>query len=254
MFSFLRFPHRVARGGLGGVNSADRRFFLWHGRPRYRSSIGSGRAAMKPIGKPEPEALLRVARSGDTEALGWLLEIYRPYLTLLARVQIGRRLRGKADASDVVQDACLGAHRDFGQFRGRTEGEFLAWLRQVLASVLANFVRHYQETKRRDVRLERQLAAELEQSSMALDRALRAPASSPSSPSRQAERREQAVLLAEALHRLADDDRELLVLRHLEGLSFPEVAERMGRTLDSVKKRWPRALVRLRQAFEGDEP
>jgi RNA polymerase sigma-70 factor (ECF subfamily) len=206
---------------------------------------------MTAASQPEPSALLRLARSGDDEALGLLLEMYRPYLTLLARVQIGRGLRGKADASDVVQDAFLGAHRDFGQFRGETEREFLAWLRQALASVLANFVRRYHGTERRDVRLERQLAAELEQSSQALDRSLVAPHSG---PKRQAERREQAVLLAEALNHLAEDDRELLVLRHLEGLSFPEVARRMGRTVDSVKKRWPRALVRLRQAFEGDEP
>jgi RNA polymerase sigma-70 factor (ECF subfamily) len=206
---------------------------------------------MKPTGKPDPETLLRLARAGDKEALGLLLEMYRPYLTLLARVQIGRRLRGKADASDVVQDAFLGAHRDFCQFRGATEGEFLAWLRHVLASVLANFVRHYKGTKQRDVRLERELAAELEQSSCALDRGLVAAASS---PSRQAERCEQAVLIAEALDRLANDDRELLVLRHLEGLSFPEVAQRMGCALNSVKKRWPRALMRLRQAFEGQGP
>ena len=62
------------------------------------------------------------------------------------------------------------------------------------------------------------------------------------------------MLLAAALERLPDEDRELLTLRHLEGLSFPEVARRMGRSVDSVKKRWPRALVRLRQQFEGDEP
>jgi RNA polymerase sigma-70 factor (ECF subfamily) len=91
----------------------------------------------------------------------------------------------------------------------------------------------------------------LEQSSAALDRPLAAPHSS---PSRQAEKREQGVLLAAALERLPDEDRELLTLRHLEGLSFPEVARRMGRSVDSVKKRWPRALVRLRQQFEGDEP
>ena len=71
---------------------------------------------------------------------------------------------------------------------------------------------------------------------------------------RQADRREQSALLAEALGRLDEDDREVLVLRHLEGLTFPEVARRLGRTEDSVKKRWPRALVRLRQAFRGGEP
>src|SRR5437868_878002 len=184
----------------------------------------------------EPEQLLQRARTGDRPALGLLLERYRAYLSVLARVQIGRRLQGKVDASDVVQDAFLGAARDFPQFRGATVGEFTGWLRQILASLLANLVRHYQGTQRRDVRLERRLAQELEQSSHALDRGLVAPQSS---PSQQAIRRERSVLLAEALGRLPADWRELLTLRHLEGLTFPEVAQRMGRTVDSVKKLWP---------------
>jgi RNA polymerase sigma-70 factor (ECF subfamily) len=207
--------------------------------------------AMSEDIRPLTEPLLDQARKGDEQALGQLLESYRAYLTVLARVQIGRRLQGKVDAADVVQDAFLGAYRDFDQFRGTTEAEFLGWLRQVLAFVLANLVRHYQGTQRRDIRLERQLAVELDQSSHALDRGLMA---AQSSPSQQAIRREQSVLLAEALARLPDDWRDLLILRHLEGLTFPEVAERLGRTLDSVKKQWPRALAKLRRLLEGESP
>jgi RNA polymerase sigma-70 factor (ECF subfamily) len=70
-----------------------------------------------------------------------------------------------------------------------------------------------------------------------------------SSPSQQAARREQAVLLADALEQLPEDYREVLVLRHLEALTFPEVAARMGRSLDSVEKLWMRGLVRLRQVM-----
>jgi RNA polymerase sigma-70 factor (ECF subfamily) len=197
--------------------------------------------------QPHPETLLQQARAGDAAALGRLLEGYRPYLTLLARVQIGRLLQGKVGTSDAVQEAFLGAHHNFHQFAGADERAFLAWLRQVLASVLANLVRHYAGTQARDVRLEQGLSADLDRSSAAL-------AALDNSPDRQADRREQSALLAEALQRLDEDDREVLVLRHLEGLSFPEVAERMGRTVDSVKKRWPRALMRLRKAFQGDEP
>jgi RNA polymerase sigma-70 factor (ECF subfamily) len=204
---------------------------------------------MSPIVDPDPEQLLHRARAGDGPTLGRLLELYRAYLVVLARVQIGRRLQGKVDASDVVQEAFLGAYRDFPQFRGKTEPEFLGWLRQILASLLANLVRHYQGTQRRDVRLERQLAVELEQSSQALDRGLVAPQSS---PSQQAIRREQSVVLAEALGRLPETWRELLILRHLEGLSFPEVAQRLGRTVDSVKKLWPRALASLRRLLGGE--
>lgn len=206
---------------------------------------------MNEVTDPALEPLLRLAKAGDGAALGRLLESYRAYLIVLARVQVGRRLQGKVDASDIVQEAFLGAHRDFAQFRGGTERELLGWLRGILASLLANLVRHYQGTKRRDIRLERQLAVELEQSSHALDRGLVA---QQSSPSQQAAQREQSVLLAEALARLPDELRELLILRHLEGLTFPEVAERMGRTVDSVKKQWPRALAALRRLMGGGKP
>jgi RNA polymerase sigma-70 factor (ECF subfamily) len=204
---------------------------------------------MSEVADLDHEQLLHRAKAGEGPALGRLLELYRAYLLVLARVQIGRRLQGKVDASDLVQEAFLGACRDFPQFRGTSEKEFLGWLRQILASLLANLVRHYQGTQRRDVRLERQLAIELDQSSQALDRGLVTPQSS---PSQQAIRREQSVLLAEALGRLPEEWRELLILRHLEGLSFPEVARRLCRTVDSVKKQWPRALAGLRRLLEGE--
>jgi RNA polymerase sigma-70 factor, ECF subfamily len=206
---------------------------------------------MRKVVDSDPEGLLHRAKAGDGPALGQLLELYRAYLVVLARVQIGRRLQSKVDASDLVQEAFLGAYRDFPQFRGTTEKEFLAWLRQILASLLANLVRHYRGAQRRDVRLERHLVVELEQSSQALDGSLVAPQSS---PSQQAIRREQSVLLAEALGGLPQEWRELLILRHLEGLSFPEVARRLGRTVDSVKKLWPRALANLRRLLEGKMP
>src|SRR5262245_36551408 len=179
--------------------------------------------AMTGASHSNTDRLLRLARGGDLAALGRLLEKYRGYLALLARLQIGRRLQGKVDAADLVQDTFLKAARDFGAFRGQTNDELEEWLRQILACNVANLVRHYLGTRRRDQRLERRLADELEQSSRALDAGLLARGSS---PSRQAVRREQAVRLANALDRLPDDYREVLILRHLEEMSFPEVARR----------------------------
>jgi RNA polymerase sigma-70 factor, ECF subfamily len=191
----------------------------------------------------DPEPLLHAAQSGDGVALGGLLELYRNYLLLLARFQIGRRLQGKVEPADLVQETFLEAHRHFARFRGRTEGEFVSWLRQILAGTFANLLRRYLGTRQRDARLECDLAAELERSSRVLDAALVAKGSS---PSQRAVRREQAVLLADALERLPPECREVIVLRHLEGLPFAEVARRMGRSLDVAKKLWPRALARLR--------
>jgi RNA polymerase sigma-70 factor (ECF subfamily) len=197
----------------------------------------------------DPERWLEQARSNG-QARGQLLEHYRDYLTLLARLEIGRKLQGKADATDLVQEAFLEAHRSFPRFRGDGEAELLAWLRQILAHRLAKLLRRYLGTQRRDVRLERELAVSVDQSSRLLDRGLMALSSS---PSRQARRREQAALLAEALRRLPEDYREVLILRHLEEQSFPEVARRLGRSVEAVKKLWARAVPRLREVL-GEEP
>jgi RNA polymerase sigma-70 factor, ECF subfamily len=101
------------------------------------------------------EGLLGRASARQQGALGQLLEHFRNYLALLARMQIGRRLQGKLDAQDVVQETFLQAHRHLAVFRGTTGEELASWLREILATVLANEVRRYVGTKRRDVRLER---------------------------------------------------------------------------------------------------
>jgi RNA polymerase sigma-70 factor (ECF subfamily) len=195
----------------------------------------------------DPELLLVLAKGGDGAALGRLLERYRNYVGLLIRLQVGRRLRTKVDIEDLLQEIWLEIHRKIGLFRGTSEREFLSWARRLIGSILANQVRHYIGTKSRDLRLERALADELDQSSRALNESLIA---AHSSPSQQAVRREQAVLLADALQELPEDYREVIILRQLEGLSFPDVARRMGRTEDSVKNVWLRALARLRRTLE----
>lgn len=194
-------------------------------------------------------ALIDLARNGDRTALGSLLESYSRYFRLLARVQIGRRLQGKVDAVDIVQETFLEANRQIARFRGRSEGEFLAWLRRILAGRIAVTLRHYLSVKGRDVNLERELVG-LDRSSQALGASL---AASISSPSQRVARREQAVLLADALSKLPEAYREVIILRNLEGLSFAEVAARMERSEDAVQKLWVRGLAALRGTLGENE-
>src|SRR5262245_9458706 len=98
------------------------------------------RAWLMRADAPDCGQRLPRARAGDGPALGQLLELYRNYLALLARYQIGRRLQGKVDASDLIQETFLEAYRDFPQFRGNTEAELVSWLRRILAFNLANLV------------------------------------------------------------------------------------------------------------------
>lgn len=197
---------------------------------------------------PDPHTLIEQARGGDEAALGRLLESYANYLTLLARVQIGRRLQGKVDPADVVQETFLEAHRQITRFRGVSEGELTAWLRKILAGQIALTFRRFLGTKGRDVKLERELAVSIDQSSRVMDAGMLA---SYSTPSQHAARREQAVILADALDKLPADYREVIVLRHLEALPFAEVAARMNKTEDSVQKLWVRALASLRGTLGG---
>jgi RNA polymerase sigma-70 factor (ECF subfamily) len=201
------------------------------------------RICMRPRATDHPREL-EPAQLEDGPDLGPRLECHRHYLTILARIQIGRRLQGKADAADLVQETFLGAHRDFDRYRGSTEKEFTAWLRQILACKVSDLLRRYLGAQCRDVRLEQQLAEELDESSQALGQAL---AARQSSPSQHVVRREQAVLLADALERLPRDYSEVIILRQMENLTFPEIAVRLGRSVNSVEKLWVRGLARLRR-------
>jgi len=193
--------------------------------------------------------LLQQARAGDNPALGQLLESYHGYLRLMARIEIGRKLQGKVDASDIVQEAFLHAHRQFPNFQGDAEAQFVLWLKTILAGTLANVVRRYLGTQARDLRLEREFEADLDQSSCALAGMLVDPHSS---PSQQVARGEQTILVAAALGRLPPDYQTVLVLRHLEGLTFSQIAERMGRSVDSVEKLWLRGLTKLKKEFAAE--
>lgn len=191
--------------------------------------------------------ILADAKAGDRPALGLLMVRYRNYLGLLARLRIGRQLQGKLDPEDLLQEVSLQAQKNISRFAGHTEAEFLAWLRAIMAAVVCNDLRRFFGTRRRDLRREQQIIAGLDETSKALDQNFVAQLTS---PSQHAARQEQAVLLADAIESLPQAYREVLILRHLEGLTFPAVAHRMGKTENSVKNLWARGLARLRQTIK----
>jgi len=174
------------------------------------------------------------------------LEGYRDYLRLLARAQLTPRLQAKMDASDVVQQAILQAHEAQPQFRGTTEAEKLAWLRAILANVLAAAVRRF-ETAAREVGRERSLEAELELSSSRLECLL---AADQSSPSQRAVRGEDLLRLAAALTQLPDDQRRVVELHYLQSLPIAEAAQQLGRTRPAVVGLLYRGVKKLRKLLQ----
>ncbi len=194
-----------------------------------------------------PEFLIEQAQGGDAAALGRLLELYRNYLRLVARSLIGRGLRLRLDPSDLVQETFLDAHRDFPRFAGCGEPELVAWLRRILVRNLADQARRHRAAVRDDP-LQGSLEAMLERTGHQVHAAM---AKQISSPSAQASRREQSVLLADALAGLPVDYRDVIMLRNFDHLPFDQVAARMDRSAGAVRMLWTRAIEQLARALEG---
>jgi len=187
--------------------------------------------------------LICLAREGGTQAKATLLAHFREYVRLLARLHVKPIFSAKFDDSDIVQETLLQADRSFHQFRGTTEKELAAWLRQILANKGAEMARLYL-TEKRNVRIEVQLQNGIDASSMCIANIIPSGGQSPSSFLSQ---RERSVQLATAISSVPGDKREVLILHGIQGMSIADVAKSMGRTEASTWKLWGRGLQELRR-------
>jgi RNA polymerase sigma-70 factor, ECF subfamily len=189
--------------------------------------------------------LLRRACEGDEPALATLFDRYVERLRRMVQLRLDRRLSGRVDASDVIQDAYLEVRRRFGEdFQGSTLPFFL-WLRQLTGQKLADVHRHHLGAQMRDASQE-----------VSLQRGSMPPATSVSlaaqllgamtSASHAAIRAEHRLIVQEALNDMDPIDREILVLRHFEYLSNDETALVLGLKKSAASQRYVRALKRLK--------
>jgi len=186
--------------------------------------------------------LLALAREGDRGALDRLFAICRNYVTIAARTQVESWLQAKFDPSDLVQQTLMEAYRGFGGFHGATAGEWMVWLRRILARNATDLARHYGCTEKRQVRRESPLRNPFGDQRSG---DLREPVDHGDSPSQLLLQHERELLLADALARLDPDHREVILLRNLQGLPFDEVAQRMERSRPAAQMLWMRAIQKL---------
>ena len=191
---------------------------------------------------------LAAARAGSPDALGRLLDDFRPYLLAVAGSAIDADLQTKAGASDLVQESMLEAQRDFTRFGGTRPKQLKEWLLQILLHNVQNFRRFYRDTAQRDIRREVPLPAH--GSNAVPGDCL---AGDDSTPSGRAARGERADRLGRALARLPEHYRAVITWRHRESLSFTVIGARLGRTAGAARLLWWRALHQLKDEL-GDEP
>jgi RNA polymerase sigma-70 factor (ECF subfamily) len=204
----------------------------------------------------ETDALIRQAADGDHSARQQLIALHRERLRRMVAVRMDGRLASRIDPSDVVQEALAEANRRLDVYFQERPLPFYPWLRQFAWQRLRHLHRRHIDSHRRSVAREVPWEMPLPDHS-ALDLARRMTASG-TSPSRRLIRDEERERVQAALSRLEPRDREVLVLRYLEGLSTEEIAAVLGIRAGAVKMRHVRALERLRGLLdiqrEGPEP
>lgn len=179
--------------------------------------------------------LLQRAQAGDDQALGILLDEFRPYLRLLAQRAMDGRLAGRLDDSDVVQQTYLSAVRRFAKFSGDSAEQLAAWLQKIHERNLIDTARKHIEAERRSINSE---ATQVEVEPVAEGEL--------SSPSQRLMRGENAVRLARAISRLPEDQAEAVRLRHLDAWSIAEIAKRMDRSHRAIIALLHRGISNLR--------
>jgi RNA polymerase sigma-70 factor, ECF subfamily len=204
----------------------------------------------------ELDSLSERLRAGDTAAAGELFAACRDRLKKMVRLRLDRRLQGRLDASDVLQEAFLDVQRKTAEFAGKPDMPAYLWLRLITTERLLNLHRHHLGTQMRDAGQEVSLcpggspaASTHSLANLLLGRL--------TSPTQAAMRAERQLRLQEALNGMDALDREILALRHFEELSNSEAATVLGLSKTAASNRYIRALKRLKEilaALPGLDP
>lgn len=198
------------------------------------------------------EEYVRLAAGGDEAALADLFACYQARLRQMIRLRLDRRLQGRVDPSDVLQDAFIDLAAKLPDYANRPPMPFFLWLRLVVGERLLRVHRHHLGAAMRDAGREISLHQGALPGASSASLAARLMGQM-TSVSRVAARAELQLLLQEALNGMDAIDREVIALRHFEELSNDEVAAVLGLTKAAASKRYVRAMLRLK-AVVGSTP
>jgi RNA polymerase sigma-70 factor (ECF subfamily) len=191
----------------------------------------------------ETVLLLQQVQAGDRQAFERLFALFRPGLRQFVELRLDARIRARVDPSDVVQETHLEAFRRLQDFLRRRPMPFHLWLRKTAFERLLKIQRQHTEAAQRAVGREVALP---EHSSLLLVRQL---LQEGPSPSQHLVQQELVRRVRKALAQLGEEDREVLLMRNVEELSYQEVGCLLGIEPATARKRYGRALLRLRKVL-----
>jgi RNA polymerase sigma-70 factor (ECF subfamily) len=191
--------------------------------------------------------LVTLAKKGDRTALEQLCQVYGERVHWIVRFRMGRELRSKLDSMDLVQDAFVSALEDLGDFTYRDEGDFLRWLSKIAENRIRDNVKKIHANKR-NIRKEVPL-----RNRVPTTQGGHVGAPGPvvtTTPSVVISQREELSRLDKAIDELRPEYREVIILKKIEGLSYKEIGNRLGKSTDAVGMLVSRAMISLINAFE----
>lgn len=200
----------------------------------------------------EVDGLLDQARAGNVAALDGVFSRYRERLRQMVQLRLDRRLQGRIDPSDVLQEAFVDAVRHLPDDLSAPRAPLFLWLRYLVGMQLKALHRHHLGVKQRDARLEVSIYQGPLPSADSAALAARLLGNF-TSPSQAVVRTERMLQLQEALNTMEPLDREILSMRHFENLSRAETAHELGIEESAAGKRYLRALQRLRKLLEPSD-
>lgn len=201
------------------------------------------------MSEPALDSLVERARQGDELALSELFRIHEPRLVRLVELRLDKTLRRRLDPADVVQDAWVEVVRRFDEWRGQADFPLHVWLRLITGQSLAAAQRHHLAAHMRDAL--REAPQRLGRPSMSSASVADAFVASGTSPSQAASREELRQRVRAAIENLDEIDREIVAMRHFEGLTNEEAATELGIEPSAASMRFLRALVRLRPELKA---
>ena len=198
------------------------------------------------MGEIDPEEL-ELLRSGDSDQLAEVFSRYQDRLQRMIRFRLDRRLYGRIDSADVLQEVWLDASKRVAEYAASPAVPFYVWLRQIAWQTIIDLHRRHLGAQKRSVANEVAIGGGREDTSLSIAARL---AGNLTSPSQAAMRDERMLQLRQALEDMDEIDREVLALRHFEELGNNEVAEILGLQKTAASNRYIRALKRLKEVLE----
>ncbi|MBU0506394.1 sigma-70 family RNA polymerase sigma factor [bacterium] len=193
--------------------------------------------------------LVNKAKSGEDKALNLLLDRYMERILRIVRMRLGNKLRQKTESMDIVQEVMIRAIKGFDKFELKNEGAFIHWISKLIQNEISDLA-DYHKAQKRDMDKEYKKPKETDDKNRSVIG--QTPAKSMYRPSFQIQLKEDVLHLEHALDELKEEQREIIIMRQYEGMTFNEIGDELNISEDAARMKFARSMDKLTDIMTKD--